>query len=282
MNSHDKIALEISNLFEKYDFYNNRQRLVHCLEDEPNIWKHDDTGFPMDGFVRNAFLEVIDNNRNYFDNYVCPFSQLYNIVNSKKVLSSVGLEILENVETKFIDTEFKHKMFIHNWLNKNISNIKEIVEKDKKFMGNEELDLDDAIGVNRLSGGGMEINFDLVSEFEETDEDNKRWDFYDELEGKVMKPLIADYIKHFKTSIELDWNYLIKEVKPYAQGNQTYYFDEEEDFNNVFDVNDTVLLNLFQTPEKLNKESKKREEQQEKEKKTDMEYLKKQSAALFG
>ncbi len=255
MNSHDKIALEISNLFEKYDFYNNRQRLVHCLEDEPNIWKHDDTGFPMDGFIRNACLEVIDNNRDYFDDYVSPFSKLYNLLNNKKGLSEIGLEILESVETKFIDTEFKHKMFIHNWLNKNLDT--SFSSQAKKFMKDDD-------------------------EYEETDEDYERWDFYDELEEKVMKPLISDYIKHFKTSIELDWNYLIKEVKPYAQGNKTYYFDEEEDFNNVFDVDDTVLLDLEMSPKEAKKEYEQLEKQQEKQKKVDMEYLKKQSAALFG
>jgi len=296
MNSHDKIALEIANLYEKYDFYNNRQYLGDL--DELNPWISHSSRMPVDTvpwdlLIRNAWLEVIDNNRDYFDNYVCPIGRLQDILVYKKGLSEEGLEILKGIIKKFLDVQFQHKMFIHKWLNTNVPNIKDIVAKMNEYSVVDEDDESLDFGeVDRLEGGGIEIEFELADEYEETDEDYERWDFYDELQEKVMKSLISDYIKTFKTSMEIDWDYLLKQVRPYAQGNKTYYFDETEDFDNVFDEYKSEVLRLFESPPTKEAENKRKLEEQnrkikeeieeEKEKKADIEYLKEKSASLFG
>ena len=148
MNKFDNVIYDLVNIYEKYDLF---WRTTDChlygrdMVDDP--WGYNQAiKYATDPISRInnqfALIELLDNHREVFEGYVCPYSKLVDLIRNQKGLSDNAKEVLNTLTKRCIDTERERKLWIHNWLKTNCSsNFEKNLKEITKHKNNRDLDL---------------------------------------------------------------------------------------------------------------------------------------------
>ncbi|MBC8429205.1 MAG: hypothetical protein H8D95_01315 [Candidatus Endolissoclinum sp.] len=178
----------------------------------------------------NVMIELLDNNREIFKDYVCPYSKLIDVVEGKQ-LSENAKEELSQLIKRCIDTERERKLWIHNYLKTNL---------EAKSL---------RVGIKQLK---------IYRDNPEKKDLSFSKDGLNELRDKIK----SDYYDKFPNVMP---NYPTKELVNFAQGNKKYYLwddflTEEHDKSRSDGFFDQEFIFLMIPPEEtiknVNKQSK--------------------------
>ena len=260
MKRSDYIAKDVLDLFEKYDLYWQPFYYTSGCSFTDDPWNQSELN-PLyhninenKDLVRNALLEVVDKNRDFFDKYACPFRRLLDIIYSYKGLSDYGKDLIEELYEKCRTVERERKLWIHDFIHKTVPQpgLNTSIESLKKFRNDPyEIDLN-----------------------------------YDKSQMKIfMKKLREEYYNKFNKFKNFDeTSVLTKELIRYAGGNTKYYFDPtpehmKDKFSLFGDSNLEILL-LAEKPEDAKEYIKQKDDEYIQEEEKEIEDLEIMSSAF--